>query len=226
MIADDILSYLLGPSYAPPVLRSAYTEPSKKLADAGTAFIGVHLRQGDFIQMARAGHPLSAYATSVDVLQARLALLLHPSKHHFNFGTRKKGGQLPVLFTTDSKEPDFIASLTKLGWIFIDHDKLKTVKKFGGWYPAIIDSLILSRGVGFVGSSFRSSLPTLADDMTSQERSRVHSRTWQHVESNPGPADYQRSWEMHRTPLSFPRHITRIREKVETAEREQQVVIS
>ena len=103
--------------------------------------------------MGRAGHPLSAYATSVDTLQARLALLLKPSKHHFNFGS-SKADKIPVLFTTDSKEPDFIQSLTKLGWIFIDHDKLKTVTKYGGWYPAVIDSLILSRGVGFVGSSF------------------------------------------------------------------------
>lgn len=151
-IADDILSYLLGPSYTPPALRHASIEPSKKLVDAGTPFIGVHLRQGDFIQMARAGHPLSAYATAVDLLQARLALLLRPSKHHFNFGSTKKGDKISVLFTTDSKEPEFIESLTRLGWTFIDHDKLKTVKRYGGWYPAVIDSLILSRGVGFVGT--------------------------------------------------------------------------
>ena len=106
--------------------------------------------------MARAGHPLSAYATAVDLLQARLALLLRPSKHHFNFGSTKKGDKISVLFTTDSKEPEFIESLTRLGWTFIDHDKLKTVKRYGGWYPAVIDSLILSRGVGFVGSSFPS----------------------------------------------------------------------
>jgi len=59
--------------------------------------------------------------------------------------------QLPILLATDSKDPVLLEELNQLTWKLIDHGKLETEKKYGGWYPGLLDSAILSRAVGLVG---------------------------------------------------------------------------
>jgi fluoride ion exporter CrcB/FEX len=39
-----------------------------------------------------------------------------------------------------------------LGWKFIDHEAERTLERYNGWYPALIDTVALSFGVGFVGT--------------------------------------------------------------------------
>lgn len=41
---------------------------------------------------------------------------------------------------------------TELGWIVIDHAALKTKERHGPWASSILDSIILSRAIGFAGT--------------------------------------------------------------------------
>ncbi|GAA6059549.1 hypothetical protein JCM10212_000605 [Sporobolomyces blumeae] len=108
-------------------------------------FIGVHLRQGDFIELGRASSAIDEVAETFKAGVERVQAALR---------SRKRGPKtdLPVLFATDSTDPAFIKKLAKLGWIYINHVEFATQARFGGWYPGVLDSSILSRASGFVGT--------------------------------------------------------------------------
>ena len=58
-----------------------------------------------------------------------------------------------VLATTDEPTGSpLLDDMRALGWNVLDHGALDTVKDKGPWLPAILDSAILSRGQGFVGT--------------------------------------------------------------------------
>ena len=108
-------------------------------------FIAVHLRQGDFVDLGRtsqaADEVAETYKAGVERVQTALKA--------------RKGGpksDLPVLFATDSTDPTFIKKLSKLGWVYINHVEFATTARFGGWYPGVLDSSVLSRAQGFVGT--------------------------------------------------------------------------
>jgi hypothetical protein len=52
----------------------------------------------------------------------------------------------------NSDDPAFIMKLSKLGWIYANHVEFATAARFGGWWPGMLDSALLSRGIGFVGT--------------------------------------------------------------------------
>ncbi|GAA5971420.1 hypothetical protein JCM3765_001426 [Sporobolomyces pararoseus] len=111
-------------------------------------FVAVHLRQGDFIDLGRASKAADEVAETFKAGVERVQKALKARKG-------KKGSKeqdLPVLFATDSTDPVFIKKLNKLGWIYINHVEFATSARFGGWYPGILDSSILSRATGFVGT--------------------------------------------------------------------------
>lgn len=151
-VADLVLKYFLAKSYSPPTGRTIGIESesrSYRLGHAGTPFIAVHIRRGDFVGMGRADHHLDEYSALVATLQRRVSPLLHPHKLPITFS--KKLATIPVIFATDATDVPFLESVKALGWIHLDHTEYRTVEKFGGWYTGILDSLILSRAVGFVG---------------------------------------------------------------------------
>lgn len=111
-------------------------------------FVAVHLRQGDFIDLGRASKAADEVADTFKAGVERVQKALKARKG-------KKGAKtadLPVLFATDSTDPVFIKKLSKLGWIYINHIEFATSARFGGWYPGVLDSSILSRATGFVGT--------------------------------------------------------------------------
>lgn len=58
-----------------------------------------------------------------------------------------------IVATTD--EPagsEFIEHVRDLGWYVLSHEELLTTEVLGGWWPTILDSAILARGRGFVGT--------------------------------------------------------------------------
>jgi len=75
-------------------------------------YVGVHLRQGDFVTLGRAARAsqevAELYAEGVRKVQEQL------KKRR---GASKK--DLPVLFATDSDDPVFINRLTRMGWIYV-----------------------------------------------------------------------------------------------------------
>lgn len=138
------LQTLLGPSYVPPLERKVGLEKlsrKEKMGRAGTRFIAVHLRRGDFVKYGWAKNTLASYVAAVATMQSKLrpSSLFHV------------GEPLPVLFATDSEEPEFLAECKAQGWTMVDHEKLGTAANYGGWHPGVIDSVILSRAVGLIG---------------------------------------------------------------------------
>lgn len=106
-------------------------------------FIGVHMRRGDFEGWGRTKmngtESLEDYRSVVERMKVDVA---------------KKGyKKVDVVFMTDSEDPQFIGLAQKQGWIYSDHTMLGTVKICGSWCPAILDSSILSRAIGFVGTA-------------------------------------------------------------------------
>lgn len=133
-IADELLLALLG---------SRSRQP----------FIAVHLRQGDFVDLGRIGHEVvEAYKAGAKEVQEALRRKRADGSWKAAIGsTGGKGKDLPILFATDSEDPAFVRKLTNLGWIYINHIEFATNARFGGWYPGVLDSVILSRAKGLVG---------------------------------------------------------------------------
>ena len=86
-----------------------------------------------------------------------------------------------VIMTGNEQDPRWWNSVYELGWLKVDHDKERTVELYGKWcvitpgrahvadmhlhavrrYPVILDAIIQSRGLGFVGTD-RSTFSSLA----------------------------------------------------------------
>ncbi|KAL8287015.1 hypothetical protein RQP46_004021 [Phenoliferia psychrophenolica] len=129
-IADELLHSLLGSTKNP--------------------FVAIHIRQGDFVALGRTALAVAdSYLAAEQAVQIELAGRKRPGL--FSVGTLGNR-RLPVLFTTDSEDPIFVEKLVKLGWIHVDHTEFATATRFGGWYPGILDSVLLSRSIGFVGT--------------------------------------------------------------------------
>ncbi|GAA5896257.1 hypothetical protein JCM5296_002928 [Sporobolomyces johnsonii] len=118
------------------------------LGSARQPYIAVHLRQGDFLSLGRATNDIdkvtALYSTGVASVQEEL-------KARTN-GWSSRSKDLPVLFATDSHDAKFLGQLAELGWKYIDHEAFQTRHRHGGWYPGVVDSAILSRAQGFVGT--------------------------------------------------------------------------
>ncbi|KAM0749751.1 hypothetical protein T439DRAFT_326630 [Meredithblackwellia eburnea MCA 4105] len=145
--------------FLPSVNRLADELITSLLGSTRRNFIGVHIRQGDAVEVGRAtSSVITVYSNAEKVVQDELVLRKRASWLSLGKVSRKK---LPVLFVTDSDDQQFLKRLSKMGWIHVNHRHFATVPRFGGWYPTILDAAVLSRGVGFVGTS-QSQFSTLA----------------------------------------------------------------
>ena len=54
--------------------------------------------------------------------------------------------------TLDEKDPAFWKQVKAEGWKYIDHTAERTSRRYGEWYPPLIDIVAQSLGAGFVGS--------------------------------------------------------------------------
>lgn len=154
-----------------------------KARKAPPPFIAVHIRRSDIGNVCKDLTPeelaatdekdcyssLAKYVKKVDLVRARLAK---------ERGIKPKF----VVATTDEHDEAFLSQVREQGWLLIDHDGEQTVEKYGLWcvpscppllpslwpargliaahplsrlarYPTLLDSVILSQGVGFVGTS-------------------------------------------------------------------------
>ncbi|TFY60346.1 hypothetical protein EVJ58_g5205 [Rhodofomes roseus] len=79
-----------------------------------------------------------------------------------DFADCKRGIEVTrVIMTGNERDPNWWNSVYELGWLQVDHDKERTVELYGKWYPVILDAIIQSRGIGFVGTD-RSTFSSLA----------------------------------------------------------------
>jgi hypothetical protein len=101
-------------------------------------FIGIHLRRHDFEEF-----------TGLTALEFFVAAL---NRLRADFEARWDLTEYPVIFASDeSGSSDFIKACKMLGWRHLDHEQVED-KTFDAWWPAIIDSVVLSRAKGFVGT--------------------------------------------------------------------------
>ncbi|KAK6977694.1 hypothetical protein R3P38DRAFT_2666128 [Favolaschia claudopus] len=109
-----------------------------------TQYIAVHVRHGDFgawctRPLNECFAPLSAYALRVDEVKEELKTKKGISVEH-------------VILTSDETDGAFWEEAKGFGWHRVDHDRGRTIEKYGRWYPLILDAAIQSGGVGMVGS--------------------------------------------------------------------------
>ncbi|GAA6013732.1 hypothetical protein JCM11491_005078 [Sporobolomyces phaffii] len=145
--------------FTPRVERLVDGVLERLIGDAHSPFIAMHLRQGDFLDLGRATNESSEiktkYSAGLDALRDRLA-------HLAALEGVEDVARLPVLLATDSTDETLLAELRRMNWTVIDHDELGTRSRHGGWYPGLLDSAILSRAVGLVGTK-RSTFTYLAE---------------------------------------------------------------
>ena len=65
------------------------------------------------------------------------------------------------MMTSDERDQTWWDAVAALGWARVDHDREGTVEKYGAFYPVILDAVVQSFAVGFVGTD-RSTFSTLA----------------------------------------------------------------
>ncbi|KAK4054477.1 hypothetical protein OIV83_000971 [Microbotryomycetes sp. JL201] len=59
---------------------------------------------------------------------------------------------LSVLVTTDVTDISFKGEIAAAGWTLVDYDDLEIRQKFGQWLPQVMDPVLHSKAVAFVGS--------------------------------------------------------------------------
>lgn len=127
-------------------------------------YIGIHLRRGDFgwvIGNTEIGRYVSALERVVAEIQRRLDAEPTPtgpgveyfSRYHSPRGLVLPATSYKVVVTTDEAPgTPFWNEVIALGWKIVDHQELGTEEILGGWWGTVLDSAILSRGEGFVGT--------------------------------------------------------------------------
>ncbi|KAG6330421.1 hypothetical protein ID866_8669 [Astraeus odoratus] len=113
--------------------------------DPTPPYISIHVRHGDFkahchdMALEECYAPLSVYARRVAEVQEELF--------------EKKGINVTnVIMTSDEGDPEWWAEVRELGWTWVDYAAEQVVEKYGKWYPVLIDAVLQSNGVGFVGT--------------------------------------------------------------------------
>ncbi|TFK56646.1 hypothetical protein OE88DRAFT_1730116 [Heliocybe sulcata] len=136
-------------------------------------YIAIHFRRGDFMihcldwKTDGCFATLEMFAKAVSEVQEEL--------------WRRKGIRVThVIMSSDEKDPAWWDEVAALGWRWLDHEKEQIAEKYGEWYPVLIDAVIQSSGVGFVGTDM-STMSLLAAKRTEEWHEGVsRTVTWNH----------------------------------------------
>ncbi|KAJ7729241.1 hypothetical protein DFH07DRAFT_850334 [Mycena maculata] len=142
-----------------------WTDPLVKLADEYVRrtlgvdatepippFISIHARRDDFqgwcgdFTLDECFAPLEVINRRVQEVKAELFQRKAIMVHH-------------IIITSDEKDKKWWAQVARYGWVSPDHRQ--TEERYGIWYPVLIDAVIQSQGIGFVGTD-RSTMSILA----------------------------------------------------------------
>lgn len=107
-------------------------------------FIAIHIRHGDFGQNCNLpGHCLSSvdsFEKAVKRVEGSLVTTKGVTIRHW-------------LVSSDETDPAFWDAVSTLGWSFFDHEKERTLERFGEWLTPLVDMVAHSLAAGFVGTS-------------------------------------------------------------------------
>ncbi|PPQ78032.1 hypothetical protein CVT25_015577 [Psilocybe cyanescens] len=115
-------------------------------------WISIHIRHGDFagwcgdVPVDDCFAPLSVIARRVEEVKQEIL-------------DRKGVVVEHVVMTSDERNATWWEGVTAQGWFGLDHSQ--TVDLYGDWYPVLIDAIVQSEGLGFVGTD-RSTMSILA----------------------------------------------------------------
>ncbi|KAJ7103376.1 hypothetical protein B0H15DRAFT_209997 [Mycena belliarum] len=124
-------------------------------------FISVHIRHYDF-EVWCGSVPVQECFAPLPVIARRVREIQEEVSQRSGLWVKH------VVVTSDERNITWWHEVAKLGWFTPDHTETKA--KYGDWYPVLIDAVIQSQGVGFVGTD-RSTMSIIA-------AKRVES--WQH----------------------------------------------
>ncbi|KAF9567935.1 hypothetical protein CPC08DRAFT_626000 [Agrocybe pediades] len=107
-------------------------------------FIAVHMRRGDFANQCwdTPGNcliPLSKFERRVNEMKLELW-------EKYSIVVKE------VVLMSDEEDPEFWEEIRYLGWTRIDHEEEQTVKRYGHWYPPLVDIVAQSMASGFIGT--------------------------------------------------------------------------
>ncbi|KAG8909948.1 hypothetical protein FRC00_009151 [Tulasnella sp. 408] len=114
----------------------------------GWRFVGVHVRWNKWVEevaiemlKTALGVPKSG---EVPPVQDALAEKFGP--------VTKLGNGHDVIVTSDEKNATWWGEVRRMGWVYVDHGEERIAELYGTWYPAIIDAVVQSMSIGFVGT--------------------------------------------------------------------------
>ena len=129
-ISHEAVQGLLSRSDPTSTFCSTYHSPS---VDIQSQFISIHVRHGDFGTQCRDVPVLECFAP-LSVIDRRVQEVQAELQRKFpGIG----GGQpIPVLMTSDERDPAWWEDVRRLGWYFVDHgpEAENTAGKYGKWY--------------------------------------------------------------------------------------------
>ncbi|OSD05608.1 hypothetical protein PYCCODRAFT_1464961 [Trametes coccinea BRFM310] len=108
-------------------------------------FIAIHARRGDFadwcgtVPQEDCFPSLGAFARRVDEVREEARLKHGVEARH-------------VIMTGNEKDPMWWRAVEERGWLKIDHDAERTGETYGNWYPVVLDAVVQSMAIGFVGT--------------------------------------------------------------------------
>ncbi|KAM6492243.1 hypothetical protein JOM56_011967 [Amanita muscaria] len=108
-------------------------------------YISIHVRHGDFDFLCRDFHrPIDECFSSLDVIERRVEEVQQEL-------WRRKGMRVKhVVMTSDEVNSTWWEDVKKKGWFVIDHSR--TAELYGPWYPILIDAVVQSNGIAFLGT--------------------------------------------------------------------------
>ncbi|KAH8101626.1 hypothetical protein BXZ70DRAFT_934190 [Cristinia sonorae] len=118
--------------------------------------ITIHARHGDFKDWC-SSPDLQVCFASMHTFSRRVAEVQYELRQRRGISVRPEH----VIVTSDEESEAWWDEVKAMGWLRIDHEKERTVERFGEWYPVIVDAYVQSAGLGFVGTD-RSTFSTLA----------------------------------------------------------------
>ncbi|KAJ3568045.1 hypothetical protein NP233_g5974 [Leucocoprinus birnbaumii] len=151
-IADSYVRRTLGTpegSPTPPVSTSSSSDDSQPDTQK---YIGIHVRHGDFKNWC-GQVPIADCFASIPILARRI--------DEIKTELRESRGMTVdhVIMTSDERDESWWQQVAEQGWYKVDHSG--TAERYNAWYPVLIDAVIQSGGVGFLGTD-RSTMSILA----------------------------------------------------------------
>ncbi|KAI0770948.1 hypothetical protein BD413DRAFT_626744 [Trametes elegans] len=128
-------------------LARGYLRRMFRLAEGAAIppYIAIHARRGDFagwcgdVPREECFAPLGAFARRVAEVQEALRARHGVYVSH-------------VVMTGDERDQVWWQAVEERGWLRVDHDTERTAERFGKWYPVVLDAVVQSMSVGFVGT--------------------------------------------------------------------------